>query len=151
MAEDVHQEGVGAVGAVQLHPFPVGSSADAAMCGVGLCEATGPFGVGADGGVAGGVKVAVCGLFAAAEDDAGLGAGGLFVQKMVRRGEVLSASVEVAAEERGRPYFLSALSLVCHKTVAGFLYSFVRAKIQLKESLGEMPCRVRLIGRIRKR
>ena len=99
------------------------------MRGVGLGKATGPIGVGADGGVTGGMKVAVSGLlalfgfFVVAKDDAGLCAGGLFVQKMVRRGEVLSASVEVAAEKRCRPDLLSALRLVRHKTVSSFLYS----------------------------
>jgi len=95
------------------------------MGGVGLCETTGPFGVGADGGVAGGMKVSMAGLLVATEDNAGLCSTGMFVQKTASGGEVLGASVKVAAEERGRPYCLSALSVVCHKTVAGFLYSFV--------------------------
>ena len=102
MAEDVHQKRVGAIGAVQLHPLPVGSCANAAVCGVGLGETAGPCGVGADGGVAGGMEVAVAGvlgLFIVAEDDAGLGTGGLLVQEIAGDGEVLGAGVQVAAKE----------------------------------------------------
>ncbi len=79
VAEDVHQESVGAVGAVQLHPLPVGAGADTAMCGVSFGKAMMPVGVGADGGVACGMEVSVSRLFVAAKDDAGLSAGGLFV------------------------------------------------------------------------
>jgi hypothetical protein len=98
------------------------------MGGVGLCEASGPFGVGADGGVACGVKVSVVGVLVAAEDDAGFLACRVLVKKATGGGEVLGASIKVATEERGRSYFLSALNLVCHKTVAGFLYSFVESE-----------------------
>ncbi len=76
VAEDVHQERVGAVGAVQLHPLPVGSSADAAMCGVGLGEAARPCRgwrrwrrSWRDESCRGGLAR----LFVAAEDDAGFG------------------------------------------------------------------------------
>jgi hypothetical protein len=67
-------------------------------------------------------------VLVAAEDDAGLLAGRVLVKKATGGGEVLGASVEVAAEERGRPYCLNALSLVCHKTVAGFLYSLLERR-----------------------
>jgi FeS assembly protein IscX len=126
VAEDVHQESVGAVGTVQLHPLPVGAGADTAMCGVSLGKATMPVGVGGDGGIACGMEVAVSGLFGlliVAKDDAGLLAGGVLMKEAAGGGEMLSASVEVAAEERGRPGCLSALRLVHHKTVASFLYS----------------------------
>jgi len=79
VAEDVHQESVGAVGTVQLHPLPIGAGADTAMCGVSLGKAAMPVGVSADSGVAWGVKVTVAGLLVATKDDAGLSAGGLFV------------------------------------------------------------------------
>ena len=68
------------------------------------------------------------GVLVAAEDDAGLLACRVLVKKATCGGEVLGTSIKVAAEERGRPYFLSALNLVCHKTVAGFLYSFVESE-----------------------
>ena len=106
VAEDVHQKRIGAIGAVQLHPLPVGSCANAAVCGVGLGEAARPCGVGADGGGAGGMEVAMAGLlglFIAAEDDAGLGAGGLLVQEIAGNGEVLGAGVQVASEQGCRP------------------------------------------------
>ncbi len=99
VAEDVHQEGVGAVGAVEFHPTPIGAGAGAAMGGVDFGEAALPFRVGADGGIAGGVEVAVAGLVVAAEDDAGLAAGGLFVQEVAGGRQVLGAGVEVASEE----------------------------------------------------
>ena len=89
VAEDVHQERIGAIGAVQLHPLPVGSCANATVCRVGLGEAARPCGVCADGGVTGGVEVAVArllGLFVAAEDDAGFGAGGLLVPEIAGGG-----------------------------------------------------------------
>ena len=89
VAEDVHQERIGAIGAVQLHPLPVGSCANAAVGGVGLGEAARPCGVGADGGVTGGMEVAVAGvlgLFIVAEDDAGFGAGGLLVPEIAGGG-----------------------------------------------------------------
>ena len=121
VAEDVHQESVGAVGAVELHPWPVGAGSRAAMGGMDLGEAALPFGVGADGGVAGGVEVAVAGLIVSAKDDAGLAAGGLLVQEAAGGGEVLGAGVEVAAEERGRPW---VLMLVIHNNCGWFLYSF---------------------------
>ena len=102
MAEDVHQKRIGAVGAVQLHPLPVGPCANAAVCCVGLIKAAGPCGVGADGGVGGGMEVTVAGLlglFIAAEDDAGFGSSGLLVQEIAGDGYVLGAGVQVAAEE----------------------------------------------------
>ena len=89
------------------------------MCGVDLGEAALPVGVGADGGVAGGVKVAVAGLLVASEDDAGLAAGGLLMQEVAGGGEVLGAGVEVATQERGRPW-----RLVIHNNRGRFLYSF---------------------------
>ena len=106
VAKNVHQKCIGAIGAVQLHPLPIGSCANAAVGGVGLCEPARPCGVGADGGVTGGGEVAVAdlpGLFIAAEDDARFGAGGLLVQEIVRGGEVLGAGVQVSAEERCGP------------------------------------------------
>jgi len=122
VAEDVHQEGVGAVGAVELHPWPVGTGAGSAMGSMDFGEAALPVGVVADGGVAGGVEVAVAGLVVAAEEDAGLAAGGLFVQESTGGGKVLGSGVEVAAQERGRPW-----RLVVHNNRGGFLYSFLRA------------------------
>ena len=80
--------------------------------------------VGADGGVAGGMEVAVArllGLFIVAKDDAGFGAGGLLVQEIAGDGEVLGAGVQVAAEEGCGPRGWSGLRVVSHKTVAGFL------------------------------
>ena len=74
------------------------------MCGVHLGEAALPVGVGADGGVAGGVEVAVAGSLVASEDNGGLAAGGLLVQEVAGGGEVLGAGVEIAAQERGRPW-----------------------------------------------
>ena len=70
---------------------------------MGLGEAAWPVGIGADGGVAGGVEVAVAGLFVAAEDDAGLRAG-VCRGEGVGAGEMLGAGVEVAAQEGGRPW-----------------------------------------------
>lgn len=73
---------------------------------MGFGEATGPGWVGADGGVAGGMEVAVTGLLCLvfmAEEDAGLGAGGLLVQKIACDGEVLGAGVQVAAQQGGGP------------------------------------------------
>ena len=89
-----------------LHPLPVGSCANATVCRVGLGEAARPCGVGTDGGVTCGMEVAVTGLlclFVAAKDDAGLGTGGLLVQKIAGVGEMLGAGVQVAAEERCGP------------------------------------------------
>jgi len=62
-------------------------------------EAALPIRVGADGGVAGGMEVAVAGLIVAAEDDAGFGARGLLVQEMASGRKVLGPGVEIAAEE----------------------------------------------------
>jgi len=118
VAEDVHQEGVGAVGAVELHPGPVGAGSGAAMGGVDFGEAAVPFGIGADGGIAGWVEVAVAGLVVAAEDNAGFVAGGLLVQEAAGGGEVLGAGVEIAAQERGRP---RVLVLVVHNNYGWFL------------------------------
>ena len=75
MAEDVHEEGVGAVGGVELHPLPLFAGAGAAGCGVDFGEAAKPGGVGADVFVGGRVEVAVATMFVAAEDDYGVGAG----------------------------------------------------------------------------
>lgn len=50
VAENVHQEGVGAVGGVELHPGPVGESACAAVAGMGFRETSCPAWVGADVG-----------------------------------------------------------------------------------------------------
>ena len=85
-------------------------------------EAALPIRVGADGGVAGGMEIAVVGLVVTAEDDAGLAAGGLLVQESTGGSEVLGSGVEVAAQERGRPW-----RLVVHNNRGGFLYSFLRA------------------------
>ena len=105
VAEDVHEEGVGGVGAVEFAPVPVGAGAVAAMGGVDLGEAAGPVGVGEDGGVAGGVEVAVGVVLVATEEDAGVGAGGLVVQEGVGVGGdvVARACVEVVAEGSGGP------------------------------------------------
>ena len=51
MAEDVHEEGVGADGGVEFAPGPVVTGGRAAGGGVGLGEATEPGGVGGDGAV----------------------------------------------------------------------------------------------------
>ena len=90
VAEDVHQEGVGAVGTVELHPWPVGAGARTAVGGVDFGKAALPVGGGADGGVAGRVEVAVAGLIVGAEDDAGLAARGLFVQETAGGGETIA-------------------------------------------------------------
>ena len=119
VAEDVHQKGVGAVGAVELHPWPIGTGTGAAMGGVDFGKAALPVGIGTDGGVAGRVEVAVASLIVAAEDDAGLATGGLLVQEMAGGGKVLGAGVEVATQERGRPW-----RLVIHNNRGRFLYSF---------------------------
>ncbi len=121
VAEDVHQEGVGAVGAVELHPWPVGAGAGSAMGGVDFGEAVLPVGIGADGGVAVGVEVAVAGLVVAAEDDAGLAAGGLLVQELARDSEMLGAGVEIAAQERCRPWDLRGLVILFHNDCGFFL------------------------------
>ena len=91
------------------------------MGGVDFGEAALPFGIAGDGGVAGGVEVAVAGLIVSADDDAGFAAGGLLVQEVATGGEVLGAGVKVAAEERGRPW---VLKLVVHNNRRRFLYSF---------------------------
>ena len=91
------------------------------MGGVDFGKAALPFRVGADGGVAGGMEVAVAGLIVAAEDDAGFSARGLLVQELAGGGEVLGSGVDVAAEQRGRPWILK---LVIHNNRLWFLYSF---------------------------
>ena len=91
---------------------------------VSFGEAAGPGGVGADGGVAGRMEVAVACLFVAffmAEEDAGLCAGGPLVKEIASGCEVLGAGVQIAAEERSRPGCWNGLGLVRHNTVAGFL------------------------------
>lgn len=127
VAEDVHQEGVGAVGAVEFHPLPVGSCTNAAAAGMSFGEATRPGGVGADGSVACGMEVAVAGLVGLlfmAEEDAGFGTGGLLVQEAADGGEMLGAGVEVAAQEGGGPGDGSGLMVVRHKNCRGFLVVF---------------------------
>ncbi len=69
------------------------------MGSVDFSEPTRPVGVGTDGGVAGGVKVAVARLLVSTEDDAGRLAGGLFVQEAAGSGYVLRASIDVASEQ----------------------------------------------------
>ena len=80
--------------------MPVCASANPAMSGVDLVEAALPVGVSADSGVACGVEVSVAGLFSilfAAEEDAGGVAGGLFVEEVIGRGQMLGAGIEIAA------------------------------------------------------
>ena len=103
MAEDVHEESVGADGGVEFAPGPVVAGGGAAGGGVGLGEAAEPGGFGGDGEVGCGVEVAVRAELAAAEDDEGvgvlMGAGGDFVNEFSFVGEFVGAGVEVAAEE----------------------------------------------------
>ena len=103
MAEDVHEEGVGADGGVELAPGPVVAGAGAAGCGMGLGEAAEPCGVGGDGAVGCGVEVGVRAEVAAAEDDEGvgvlMGARGDLVAESMLVGEFVGAGVEIAAEE----------------------------------------------------
>src|SRR6185312_6726999 len=51
MTEDVHQQSVGAVGRVKLHPLPIGTRTNAARCGMNLGKSTRPGWIGADVGV----------------------------------------------------------------------------------------------------
>ena len=91
---------------------------------MGFGEAAGPRLAGADCGVAGGMEVAVAGLLGflfMAEEDAGFGAGGLFVQEIACGGEMLGAGIQVAAEEGCGPGCGNGLVVVRHRTVAGFL------------------------------
>ena len=76
VAEDVHEESVGAIGGVQFHPLPIFTSTGAARGGVGFGETAKPHGVGADLLIGGCVEVAVSAMLIAAEDDCGFGAGG---------------------------------------------------------------------------
>ena len=83
VAEDVHEEGVGAVGGVEFHPAPVFACDRAARGGVGFREAAEPLWICADVGVGGGMEVSVSALFVAAEDDYGIGAGGFVVEEVL--------------------------------------------------------------------
>jgi len=103
MTEDVHEEGVGAVAGVELHPLPVFAGSGTAGCGVDFGEAMLPCGVGADVGVGGGVEVAVAALFVVAEDDDRGWAGGCVVEEVLRACEMVGAFAEIAAEEGGGP------------------------------------------------
>ncbi len=103
VAEDVHEEGIRAVGGVEFHPSPVFAGSGTAGGGVDFGETAEPGGVGADVGVRGWVKVAVAALFVAAEDDCGFGARGFFVEEILGAGEMLRSGAEVTAEEGGRP------------------------------------------------
>jgi hypothetical protein len=103
VAEDVHEESVGTVGGVELHPLPVFASAGSAGGGMGLGETVQPGGVGADVFVRGRVEVAVMALFVAAEDDWGFGAGRDFVEELLCAGEMAGSCAKVAAEEGGGP------------------------------------------------
>jgi len=82
VAEDVHQQGVGAGGGIELHPLPVVTRAGPARGGMDFCEATDPVGMGADAGVGGGMKVPVtCWLvrllFTSKEHGGGRAGGGI--------------------------------------------------------------------------
>jgi hypothetical protein len=106
MAEDIHQKSVGAIGAVQFPPVPVGSCTNSGVSGVDLGKTPGPVWIGADSSIACRVKVAVTPMFVLllmAEDDARLRACSLFMEEPIGDGEVLGASVQVATEKRGRP------------------------------------------------
>jgi hypothetical protein len=91
VAKDVHEEGVGAVGGVELAPPPIVAGAGAAGGGMDLGEAAEPGRVGADAGVGCGVEVAVTALLVAAEDDDGGGAGGDVVEEVLSAGEMVGS------------------------------------------------------------
>ena len=103
VAEDVHEQSVGAIGGVQFHPLPIFTSTGAARGGVGFGETAKPDGVGADLFIGGCVEVAVSAMFIAAEDDCGFGAGGEIVKEVVGAGEIVGSCAEVAAKQGGRP------------------------------------------------
>ena len=107
MAEDVHEEGVGAVAGVELHPLPVFAGSGATGGGVDFGEAALPGGVGADVFVGGGVEVSVAALFIVAKDDRRLGTGGCVVEELVGAGELVRPFAKVAAEHAGGPCGLS--------------------------------------------
>lgn len=103
MAEDVHEQGVGAVAGVEFHPLPVFAGARASGGSVNLGEAAEPGGVGADVFVGVWMKVAVAALFVAAEDDYRVGALGFVVEQVLGLCEMLGADAEIAAQHGGRP------------------------------------------------
>lgn len=101
VAEEIHEEGVGGVGAVELGTVgAVVAAGDAGGGGVGLGEAGGPGGVGQDATVAGGKEVAVGGgvRVGRVEDAGGCAVGELV---WVGGGSVEIAGGELAAQGGG--------------------------------------------------
>lgn len=108
VAEDVHEQGVGAGCGVKFHPSPVMARTGAAGGGVRFRKAAQPFGVGAYGSIGGRVEVAVVdGLagdrLAGAKEDGWRWAGAEVVLEVVVARVGFGTGVEVAAELRGGP------------------------------------------------
>jgi hypothetical protein len=139
VAEDVHEEGVGADGGVELHPLPVFAGSGAAGGGVDFSEAAEPVGVGADAGVRCVVEVAVATLVVAAEDDGGGSAGGDVVEELLGAGEVVGAEAEVAAKHGGGPGW----SGDGHESARCWMRAKVATCIE-PTGVPYMPCRSRL-------
>ena len=104
MAEDVHKQGVGARGAIELATgagsIRIVAAGDAGFSAIGFVEAGGPVGVGLDGAVGRREEVAVLTLvglkLVMLEEDAGDGAVGNFMR--VLTGVTQAAGAQFASE-----------------------------------------------------
>ena len=114
VAEEVHEEGVGGVGAVEFGAVTVVGTWHAGTGSVGLGEAGAPRGVGEDAAVGGSEEVGVGARGLLTVDDAGDGAAGLLLV-VGEAGEVERA--EVAAEGGGGE--VSLVFLIRHRMIVG--------------------------------
>lgn len=100
MAEDIHQQRIGAVGTVKLSPSPIGTQTKSPRRSMDFFEAAGPGRVGAYGLKGSGMKVAVAPMLIAPENDAGSSTVGVFGQITVRFGELMAAKRQLRAERK---------------------------------------------------
>jgi hypothetical protein len=84
MAEDIHEQGIGAIRAVKFLPLPVRAKPNSFGGGMYFLETPCPSGIAANSLVGQGVKVPVPAIISTAEDDAGNLSVRAFIQEAMR-------------------------------------------------------------------
>ncbi len=98
MTKDIHEQCVGAIGAVQFFPVPIGANSQPPPRGVNFAKALRPLRVIANTLVCLWMEVPMPSVFSAPKDDAGNLSISAFMQESIHRRESETAQAEFAPQ-----------------------------------------------------